>query len=94
MVIGYIDRLKDISEEELINHLMNINKKKNSRSRCLSNIQRFKKKYFFTFWSKVLDKIHPAVISGLLVKLLGIDELQTIYSRIAFQQARIQLNMK
>jgi len=42
MVIGYIDRINDISEEELINHLMNV-KKKNSRSRCSSNIQRFKK---------------------------------------------------
>jgi len=50
----------------------------------LSNIQRFKKKCFFTFWSKVLDKINSAANSGILVKSLGINELQAIYPRIAF----------
>jgi len=75
MVIGYINRLNDISEEELINHLME-SKKSFCRSKCVSNIQRFKKRCYFTFWGKVLDKINSAANSGILVRILGTKELQ------------------
>ena len=43
-----------------------------------------RKNEFFTFWSKVLDKINSAANSGILVRILGIKELQAIYPRIAF----------
>jgi len=59
MVIGYIDRLTDITEKELISHLMDL-KKGLGWSRCKSKIQRFKEKIFFIFWKKVLDKINSA----------------------------------
>ena len=82
MVIGYIDKLADISDEELIKHLMEV--KKFSRSKSEANIRWFRKKVFYTFWGKVLDKINSAANRGILLKILGIKEPQPIYPRIAF----------
>jgi hypothetical protein len=82
MVIGYIDKLTDISDEILINHLMDV--KQFSRTKSEANIRWFKKKVFNTFWKNVLDKISSAASSGILVKILGIKEPQAIYPRIAF----------
>ena len=76
MVIGYIDKLTDISEEELIKHLMTV--QKFSRTKSEANIRWFKKTVFFTFWGKVLDKINSAANSGILVKILGMKEPQAI----------------
>ena len=86
MVIGYIDKLADISEEVLITHLGNLNNVngKLSRTKCEANIKWFKKNIFFTFWKNVLDKINSASITGILVKILGIKEPKVIYPRISF----------
>ena len=67
MVIGYIDKLTDISEEVLIKHLEDLKKgtQKFSRSKCEANIKWFKKKIFYTFWKNVLDKINSASITGI-----------------------------
>jgi hypothetical protein len=82
MVIGYIDKLANISEEELIKHLMTV--KGFNRTWSEENVKWFKKKIFYTFWEKVLEKIKSAANSGVLVKILGIKEPQAIYPRIAF----------
>ena len=82
MVIGYIDKLANISEEELIKHLMTV--KGFNRTWSEENVKWFKKKIFYTFWGNVLEKIKSAANSGILVKILGIKEPQAIYPRIAF----------
>jgi len=74
MVIGYIDKLTDISEEELIKHLTEV--KKFSRSKSEANIRWFKQIIFCTFWGKVLYKINSTANSGKLVKILGIKNFR------------------
>ena len=72
MIIGYIDKLSDISDQILIKHLIEV--KGFSKTKCLENISYFKKRIFCKFWEAVIDSINAAATRGMLVKI----------SRIAF----------
>ena len=54
MVIGYIDKLANISEEELIKHLMTV--KGFNRTWSEENVKWFKKKFFLYLLGKSLGK--------------------------------------
>ena len=82
MVIGYIDKLSDISDEILIKHLHEV--KRFSRSKCEENIKYFKKQVFFKFWEVTLHSIKTAATRGILVKNIGHEEPKILFPRIAF----------
>jgi hypothetical protein len=82
MIIGYIDKLSDISDQILIKHLKEV--KGFSTTKCMENIIFFKKQIFFKFWEVVLDSINAAAKRGMLVKILGHEEPKVLYPRIAF----------
>jgi len=69
MVIGYIDKFSDISDQVLIKHLQET--KGFSKTKCEENIKYFKKQIFFKFWEVVLDSINAAASRGVLIKILG-----------------------
>ena len=82
MVIGYIDKLSDISDEILIKHLHEV--KRFSRTKCEENIKYFKKQVFFKFWEVTLHSINTAANRGILVKIIGHEEPKILFPRIAF----------
>jgi hypothetical protein len=82
MIIGYIDKLSDISDQILIKHLMEV--KGFSKTKCLENISYFKKQIFFKFWEAVIDSISAAATRGMLVKILGHEEPKVLFPRVAF----------
>ena len=82
MVIGYIDKFSDISDQVLIKHLQET--KDFSKTKCEENIKYFKKQIFFKFWEVVLESINAAANRGVLVKILGYNEPKILYPRIAF----------
>ena len=82
MVIGYIDKMSDISDQVLIRHL-NENVKM-SRTKCDENIKYFKKQIYFKFWEVVLNSINAAAKYGMMVKILGHKDPKLLFPRIAF----------
>jgi hypothetical protein len=83
MVIGFIDKLSDISDQVLIKHLQEVNKGL-SRTRCEDNIKFFKRQIFFKFWEVTLNSINAAANRGIFVKILGHEEPQILFPRIVF----------
>ena len=61
-VLGYLDKLSDISDEALITHFKEV--KSFSRTKAIENIKYFKKQVFFKFWEMVLDSIKLHQIVG------------------------------
>jgi len=82
MVIGYIDKLSDISDQVLIKHLQEI--KKICRTRCEQNIKFFKRQIFFKCWEVVLDSINAAANRRISVKMLGHVESKILFPRVVF----------
>ena len=81
-VLGYLDKLSDISDEALITHFKEV--KSFSRTKAIENIKYFKKQVFFKFWEMVLDSIKAAANRGILVKILGHGDPKLLFPRIAF----------
>ena len=82
MIIGYIDKLSDISDQILIKHLMEV--KRFSKTKCLENISYFKKQIFFKFWEVVIDSVNAAATGGMLVKILGHEEPKVLFPRTSY----------
>ncbi len=82
MVIGYIDKLSDISDQVLIKHLQEV--KKICRTRCEENVKFFKRQIFYKFWEVTLDSINAAANRGISVKILGHEESKILFPRIVF----------
>jgi len=92
MVIGFIDKLSDISDQVLIKHLQEVNKGL-SRTRCEDNIKFFKRQIFFKFWEVTLNSINAAANRGIFVKILGHEEPQILFPRIVFHAGDLPLNV-
>jgi len=77
LIIGYIDKLSDISVQILIKHLMEV--KGFSKAKCMENIAFFKKRIFFKFWEADLDSINAAANRGMLAEILGDKEPKILF---------------
>ena len=81
-VIGYIEKIENVSESILINHLVIVCNM--STTKAKKNISLFKKNVFLEFWKFCIEQIQPAATNGMTMKVLGVDGTNTFYPRIAF----------
>ena len=81
-VIGFIEKINNISEAVLINHLVTVCRMSSTKAK--ENIAFFKKQIFFEFWQQCLETIQPAANRGIELKILGQYQTRIFYPRIAF----------
>ena len=81
-VIGYIDKINNISDAVLIHHLVTVCKM--SATKAKENIVLFKKNVFLEFWKLCIETIQLSASRGMEMKILGHEGTKIFYPRIAF----------
>jgi hypothetical protein len=81
-VIGFIEKMNNVSEAVLINHLVTVCKMASSKAK--DNIAYFKKQLFLEFWKLCIDTMKEATNLGMKLKILGQEGTKIFFPRIAF----------